>query len=213
MFLACLQVALSECCNKHRGANAALYGRLGYLLLTVTAGDLFAVYAMRLEGSYDTEVLVPPFSVSPGHALFSMGLLLWEQSMPATDVTTNLVPGPSPWVCFFPAAAKEALLADDAKDACLLFLNLNPKLHPSWSRIHGVGPLLIVMFLSSKSCTLIPCNQARDLPGRCKALLTFINITRWLRTLHCLRVLPPSPTLTLLEEVERPSPFQGGGRG
>ena len=51
--------------------------------------------------------------------------------------------------------------------------------------------------------------QARDLPGRCKALLTFINITRWVRTLHHLRVLPPRPTLMLLEAVERPSPFQG----
>ena len=59
-----LQVALNECREKHRGANAALYGGLRYILLTVTAGDMFGVYALRLEGGYDVEVLVTPFSVS-----------------------------------------------------------------------------------------------------------------------------------------------------
>jgi len=55
---------LNECQEKHRGANAALYGGLRYILLTVTAGDMFGVYALRLEGDYDVEVLVTPFSVS-----------------------------------------------------------------------------------------------------------------------------------------------------
>ena len=62
--MARLQVALKECRNKHRGANAALYGGLSYILLTVTAGDMLGVYAMRLQGDYDVVVLVPPFSVS-----------------------------------------------------------------------------------------------------------------------------------------------------
>ena len=59
-----LQVALTECRDKHRGANAALYGGLRYILLTVTAGDMFGVYALRLEGDYNVEVLINPFSVS-----------------------------------------------------------------------------------------------------------------------------------------------------
>jgi hypothetical protein len=56
---------VTECAAKHSGANAAMYGRLGYILLTVMAGSEFGVYAMHLNA--DDAVpheLIPRFSVS-----------------------------------------------------------------------------------------------------------------------------------------------------
>eukprot|EP00611_Tribonema_gayanum_P032690 TRINITY_DN987_c0_g1_i2.p1 TRINITY_DN987_c0_g1~~TRINITY_DN987_c0_g1_i2.p1 ORF type:complete len:367 (-),score=73.78 TRINITY_DN987_c0_g1_i2:165-1265(-) len=108
------EVALGECEAKHKGANAAMYGSLGYILLIIMAGTDFGVYAMPVEAGASTpERLVPRFSIA--------------------------------------------------------------------------GP-----------------------PGRRRALLIFINITRWLRTIHVLRLLPPSPVLPLLQPMPRTSPFPGG---
>ena len=59
-----LQKAYQECIDKHKSANAAMYGRLGYILLTVVAADTFGLYAMRLEATADSVVqLVQPFKV------------------------------------------------------------------------------------------------------------------------------------------------------
>jgi len=42
-----------------------MYGRLGYILLTVMAGSDFAVFAMQLDGdNASPQELVPRFSVS-----------------------------------------------------------------------------------------------------------------------------------------------------
>eukprot|EP00611_Tribonema_gayanum_P032692 TRINITY_DN987_c0_g1_i4.p3 TRINITY_DN987_c0_g1~~TRINITY_DN987_c0_g1_i4.p3 ORF type:complete len:165 (-),score=20.26 TRINITY_DN987_c0_g1_i4:920-1414(-) len=58
------EVALGECEAKHKGANAAMYGSLGYILLIIMAGTDFGVYAMPVEAGASTpERLVPRFSV------------------------------------------------------------------------------------------------------------------------------------------------------
>jgi hypothetical protein len=55
---------MTECESKHSGANAAMYGRLGYILLTVMAGSDFGVYAMQLDAdNASLQELVPRFSV------------------------------------------------------------------------------------------------------------------------------------------------------
>ena len=87
-----LQAALKECLDKHRGANAALYGGLGYILLTVTAGEMFGVYALRLAGDYDVEVLVTPFSVSCSSAWRGDQDVLWLGLL----TICNYAPGPRP---------------------------------------------------------------------------------------------------------------------
>lgn len=61
-----LQAAVAECRDKHKNAKSALYGRLGYILLTVVAADQFGVYGMTLEGN-QIEQLVPKISVSCAH--------------------------------------------------------------------------------------------------------------------------------------------------
>eukprot|EP00611_Tribonema_gayanum_P023654 TRINITY_DN5017_c0_g1_i1.p1 TRINITY_DN5017_c0_g1~~TRINITY_DN5017_c0_g1_i1.p1 ORF type:complete len:591 (+),score=71.53 TRINITY_DN5017_c0_g1_i1:38-1810(+) len=104
--------AVNECGEKHKGASAAMYGRLGYILLVVVAGNKFGVHAMTLEPKSSPQMLVE----------FQMG-------------TSQ---------------------------------------------------------------------------GRRDAILTFINITRWLRTVHELSLLPPRPMLTLLKAVTRPSPYTLG---
>jgi hypothetical protein len=58
-----LQKAKEECEEKHRGANAALYGRLGYILLLVVAEQQLGVYAMAVDADKAITVL-EPFSVS-----------------------------------------------------------------------------------------------------------------------------------------------------
>ncbi|KAG5181104.1 hypothetical protein JKP88DRAFT_246306 [Tribonema minus] len=104
--------AVNECGEKHKGAHAAMYGRLGYILLVVVAGNKFGVHAMTLE----------------------------------------------------------------------------PK----------SSPQMLVEF------------QIGTSQGRRDAILTFINITRWLRSVHELSLLPPRPLLTLMKAVTRPSPHTLG---
>lgn len=50
--------------------------------------------------------------------------------------------------------------------------------------------------------------QVSDLLGRRKLLMTFINITRWIRTLHHLRILPFCP-FRMLQPLTRRSPYDG----
>ena len=45
--------------------------------------------------------------------------------------------------------------------------------------------------------------------GRTQAILAAINITRWMRTVATLGLLPPLGRLELYREDERPSPYRG----
>ena len=62
-----MQVARRELWEKHKGSNAALYGRLDYIILLVTAGSLMAVHAHKLlpqEPAQRPPILVEAFDVS-----------------------------------------------------------------------------------------------------------------------------------------------------
>lgn len=49
----------------------------------------------------------------------------------------------------------------------------------------------------------------RSLSGRQKVLQLFINLTRWLHTVHALSLLPPPPAAILMKTFFRPSPYSG----
>ncbi|DBA97113.1 TPA: hypothetical protein ACH3X1_014884 [Trebouxia sp. C0004] len=49
--------------------------------------------------------------------------------------------------------------------------------------------------------------EMKSLSGRQKVLQLFINLTRWLHTIHTLSLLPPPPPARLLETFFRPSPY------
>lgn len=49
----------------------------------------------------------------------------------------------------------------------------------------------------------------RSLAGRQKVLQLFINLTRWLHTIHILSLLPPPPPARLMKTFFRPSPYNG----
>lgn len=49
----------------------------------------------------------------------------------------------------------------------------------------------------------------RSLPGRQKILHLFINLTRWLHTVHTLSLLAPPPAAMLMQSFYRPSPYSG----
>ena len=150
-----LQLAYKECLDKHKGANAAMYGDLGYILLTVVAADKFGVYAMALDA--DSAVsLVEPFKVGTNNRQPTC----IAGAQPPTD-----------------DAARGTSDELDSVSACIFHLK---HLYEE---------------------------QVRDLPGRRRALQTFINITRWVRSVYSLRLLPPPPLLHLLEWETRPSPF------
>ncbi len=51
--------------------------------------------------------------------------------------------------------------------------------------------------------------QMVDLVGRQRVVKLFINLTRWLRTVHTLRLLPPTPPAQLLVPFHRLSPYPG----
>jgi hypothetical protein len=54
---------VAELTRKHAGANAALYGELGYILLMATCGNEISVHAMPIGGE-QSQVLVHRFNVS-----------------------------------------------------------------------------------------------------------------------------------------------------
>ena len=58
-----MQTAVSELREKHKGANAALYGGLGYIILVATAADCCAVYAMQLGRNASLTPIIPQFEV------------------------------------------------------------------------------------------------------------------------------------------------------
>ncbi|KAL0034237.1 hypothetical protein WJX77_004781 [Trebouxia sp. C0004] len=49
--------------------------------------------------------------------------------------------------------------------------------------------------------------EMRTLSGRRKVLQLFINLTRWLHTVHSLDLLPPPPPARLMKAFFRPSPY------
>ena len=67
MKLMLVQVARREVHEKHKGSNASLYGRIGYIILLVTAGRLMEVHAHDLlpqAPGYTAHILVHAFDVS-----------------------------------------------------------------------------------------------------------------------------------------------------
>ncbi|BDA48582.1 probable crinkler effector protein 8 [Coccomyxa sp. Obi] len=107
--------AVKELRSKHKGANAALYGGLGYLILIATAGDRCAVYAMEL--------------------------------------------------------GNDALLTP-----------------------------------------IIDEFEMKTLLGRRKVVSLFINLTRWVRTVDAMNLLPPPPPAALAVPFSRPSPYPNMGQ-
>ncbi len=55
--------AVSELYDKHKGANAALYGGLGYLILIATAAKQCAVFAMELGDDASLTPIIEEFEV------------------------------------------------------------------------------------------------------------------------------------------------------
>ena len=51
--------------------------------------------------------------------------------------------------------------------------------------------------------------MVKSLSGRQKVLQLFINLTRWLHTIHTLSLLPPPPPARIMETFFRPSPYNG----
>ncbi len=51
--------------------------------------------------------------------------------------------------------------------------------------------------------------QMVDMLGRQRIVRLFINLTRWIRTVHVLRLLPPTPPAQLLVPFHRLSPYPG----
>ena len=60
-------------------------------------------------------------------------------------------------------------------------------------------------------CILTGCLHTQMVipSGRVKVMQIMINITRWLRTIHKLKLLPPPPPAPLFEEFHRASPYNG----
>ena len=53
-----MHVAQSQLVLKHKGANAALYGVLGYIIMSATAGECVTVFALQLGHSAPLQPLV-----------------------------------------------------------------------------------------------------------------------------------------------------------
>ncbi len=69
-----MYVAQSELLEKHKGANAALYGDLGYIIMIATAGKCARVFALDVRQGAHLQLLVEEFEVRPDK-LLSFGLL------------------------------------------------------------------------------------------------------------------------------------------
>ncbi len=69
-----MRVAQSELFEKHKGANAALYGDLGYIIMIATAGECAKVFALDVRQGSQLQPLVEQFEVRSNQML-SFGLL------------------------------------------------------------------------------------------------------------------------------------------
>lgn len=138
-----MRQAQSELFLKHKGANAALYGDLGYIIMIATAGECITVFALDVRQGSQLQPLVEQFEVGPVQFL----------SFDCSD-------------CLVKASQHTA-----QDDLCIV--------------------------------------QMRSLSGRRKVLQLFINLTRWLHTVHSLCLLPPPPPARLMKAFFRPSPYHG----
>ncbi len=55
--------AVQDLLDKHKGADPALYGNLGYLILLATAADAVSVFALELHPNARLQPLIPEFVV------------------------------------------------------------------------------------------------------------------------------------------------------
>lgn len=60
-----MRTAQSELLLKHKGANFALYGDLGYIIVIATAGECLRVFAFNLRRSAQLQPLLEQFEVGP----------------------------------------------------------------------------------------------------------------------------------------------------
>ena len=51
--------------------------------------------------------------------------------------------------------------------------------------------------------------QIASVSGRRKVVKLFINLTRWVHTVHAMNLLPPPPPAPLADTFSRPSPYPG----
>lgn len=58
-----MNIAVAELLEKHKGATAALYGNLGYIILIATAGEAVRVFALELGPEARLLLLIPEFTV------------------------------------------------------------------------------------------------------------------------------------------------------
>ena len=58
-----MRQAVQELSDKYKGANPAVYGDLGYLILFATAADAVSVFALNLCQNARLEPLIPEFVV------------------------------------------------------------------------------------------------------------------------------------------------------
>ncbi len=69
-----MYVAQSELFEKHKGANAALYGDLGYIIMIATAGECARLFALDVRQGAQLQPLFEEFEVRIDE-LLSFGLL------------------------------------------------------------------------------------------------------------------------------------------
>ena len=74
----------------------------------------------------------------------------------------------------------------------------------SWCRQQGVNK--VHPNLTAEAGVLV---QMKSLSGRQKVLHLFINLTRWLHTVHTLCLLPLPPPARLMEPFHRRLPYTG----
>lgn len=58
-----MRVAQSELLAKHKGANAALYGDLGYIIMIATAGECVTIFALDVRQGAKLQPLDEQFEV------------------------------------------------------------------------------------------------------------------------------------------------------
>jgi len=64
-----MRVAQSELFLKHKGANAALYGDLGYIIMIATEGECVTVFALDVRQGAQLQPLVEQFEVRSSQVL------------------------------------------------------------------------------------------------------------------------------------------------
>ncbi|KAL0032436.1 hypothetical protein WJX77_000530 [Trebouxia sp. C0004] len=79
--------------------------------------------------------------------------------------------------------------------------------------VEAVSVFALNLLQNARLEPLIPEFVMVDLPGRQHVVKLFINLVRWLRTVHVLSLLPPPPPARLLEPFMRPSPYPADEAG